>query len=519
MGARQACSAGFEGRSGLAWVTAVTLLSLACGDDATATMLGAPCAQDRDCAAGGLVCGLPMSATFDGIGEVITTCIDPQPVGQNRPGDGAPGQPCTAAADCSHRLCALAGTCITPCAGDRDCDSGQSCQALFVTEEGADGALSVHGCTRAVSLGPDITVARFEVGGAVTAEAGEVTLPGTRQPTLFVLAHGGDVLFPRSERCRPPLCPTALRAIGESTPLFDVDNLGPTPPTVPIATPSSSFPLTVYLGSRRDVPHVEAGYTLSLQSEAAGDVVVTSLSGTPNSTRLDLNLFYVTRTWGPGGTRGPDALAAALATVDDIFAQADIFVGEVRQRRVPQALVERGNTFNEPGSPGSGFDPLERRFGVWAELPALFRLSAAADNAAVNVFLLDRIDSVESGGVRGLAGGTPGPWGMHGTGASGVAVAIDGLTSRPEALGRALAHELAHYLGLFHTSEHDGTVLDPLGDTAACTLEDDRDGDGRLDANECAAHGADNLMFWADAGGTALSEEQALILRRALVLQ
>jgi hypothetical protein len=62
------------------------------------------------------------------------------------------------------------------------------------------------------------------------------------------------------------------------------------------------------------------------------------------------------------------------------------------------------------------------------------------------------------------------------------------------ALGRVLAHELGHYLGLYHTVEADGTV-DQLDDTGA---------------------GADNLMYFEPsvASATGLSATQGQIARR-----
>ena len=85
---------------------------------------------------------------------------------------------------------------------------------------------------------------------------------------------------------------------------------------------------------------------------------------------------------------------------------------------------------------------------------------------------------------------------MHGTGGSGIAIATDMMAGDPARMGRTLAHELAHFLGLFHTSEADGRVYDALEDTPECRLEDDGDGDG-LDPADCESLGADNLMFWS----------------------
>ena len=85
-------------------------------------------------------------------------------------------------------------------------------------------------------------------------------------------------------------------------------------------------------------------------------------------------------------------------------------------------------------------------------------------------------------------------------------------------LGHTLAHEIAHHLGLFHTSERDGTVLEPLGDTGECRIEQDANRDGTLQASECTGNGADNLMFW-DGSGSKLSSEQVQVMQRALILR
>ena len=106
---------------------------------------------------------------------------------------------------------------------------------------------------------------------------------------------------------------------------------------------------------------------------------------------------------------------------------------------------------------------------------------------------------------------------MHGTPGSGIAIASDMMIADPQGFGRTLAHELAHYLGLFHTSEADGSVIENLSDTPECRLAQDTDGDG-LDRADCEGRGADNLMFWAKVPGTALTEQQRAVLRANPIL-
>ncbi|HMI94249.1 MAG TPA: hypothetical protein VK509_22915, partial [Polyangiales bacterium] len=145
--------------------------------------------------------------------------------------------------------------------------------------------------------------------------------------------------------------------------------------------------------------------------------------------------------------------------------------------------------------------------------------SAGAGNRAINLFLLSDIEPLMAGREpEAEAGGIPGPPAMHGTAGSGIAVAVDMMAGNPGQFGRTLAHEIAHYLGLFHVSEADGAVLDNLGDTSECRRAQDADRNG-LDREDCAEHGADNLMFWAKAPGIELSEQQRAVLRANPILR
>ena len=72
-----------------------------------------------------------------------------------------------------------------------------------------------------------------------------------------------------------------------------------------------------------------------------------------------------------------------------------------------------------------------------------------------------------------------------------------------DGLGTTAAHEIGHYLGLYHTSERDGSEHDPIGDTPECA-------DG-----EVACADAGNVMFWTGGGGrNKLTAGQGAIMRR-----
>jgi len=54
---------------------------------------------------------------------------------------------------------------------------------------------------------------------------------------------------------------------------------------------------------------------------------------------------------------------------------------------------------------------------------------------------------------------------------------------------------------LFHTTESDGNLKDPLPDTPECGIENDQNGDGKVTGPECRDKGAANLMFWTIDSG------------------
>jgi len=142
----------------------------------------------------------------------------------------------------------------------------------------------------------------------------------------------------------------------------------------------------------------------------------------------------------------------------------------------------------------------------------------------VNLFFVEDQPSSETA-ILGVSAGIPGPMGIASSW-NGVLNFLyahaAGSSLNSQLLGETAAHEMGHWLGLYHTSENGGTSFDPIKDTAECPISRDNDSDGKVYAEECEGYGADNLMFWtawsssSQAAGKkqeSLSSEQEYILK------
>jgi hypothetical protein len=106
-------------------------------------------------------------------------------------------------------------------------------------------------------------------------------------------------------------------------------------------------------------------------------------------------------------------------------------------------------------------------------------------------------------GFEAVAGGIPGVPGLAKRPSSGI---VAQAKSSGKTMGRLLAHELGHYLGLFHTTESGAAVVDKIEDTPSCPPG--------TQIGDCPDHA--NLMFpyyLNTADPLTLSAGQAAVLR------
>lgn len=222
-------------------------------------------------------------------------------------------------------------------------------------------------------------------------------------------------------------------------------------------------------------------------------VVLIARGGDSGQGRIDLNVRFAGSSLVAADAPDDVTLQRALDVVRDAYAGANIDVREVRyiDHPTPFPSVE----LDAPCEAGQLFDLAKSARGL-----------GGADGA--DIFLVDNFVCFIGAGVdignaiSGIAAGVPGPPFVRGSEHAGVAVRYRDVGDAEEngrALGVVIAHELAHFLGLYHTREASFFNAPPIFDEIA----DSPDGD---DADE-------NLMFFGADENITLSEGQARVLR------
>ncbi len=171
-------------------------------------------------------------------------------------------------------------------------------------------------------------------------------------------------------------------------------------------------------------------------------------------------------------------MQAILARVDAILAVKNIRLGDI-------------DYYNLTNSAHNVIDSS-------AELQSIARLSSSAQEDRLNLVFAE---TVLGGGVVGVALRVAGPK-KKGSPFAAVASIYEGSTAN--FIGLVAAHELGHFLGLFHTTEQNGSH-DFIDDTPECPAS----GAG----GPCSTPGGGMLMHWQAVGGTTITDGQALVLR------
>ncbi|MCA9525843.1 MAG: hypothetical protein KC549_06050 [Myxococcales bacterium] len=411
-------------------------------------------------------------------------------------GDTPNGQKCLAACDtdldCRAGYVCAGGGCSAPCQGDADCGGGLICNGASgrCVEPSAAGAR-----VEEIDIAQDVPVS-----GQLSRELTLNVPQGALGFSIVATGSGNDLMIIGEMRD-----PNGRTIYDFQDPFGSQVRFFPGEDAITQMVPSSP----------RSAP-VPGAYKFRLikdggQKNIDVKAYVKIADGEPQGGTLDVNFFFAKQAGLSAGTAAGDAdFQAAVGEFKRLYQGRGITIGDVRY-------------CDMNGSDGDRYAVIDSVDGTSSELSQMFALSARAGELgctatpALNFFLVDEIVGGRAGYIiLGVSGGIPGPPGVHGTTHSGVAVTMSGFRRRPRQLAQTMAHEGGHFLGLFHTTEAEGTAFDPLPDTPECRSGKDANQDGLVDYQEClGGSGSENLMFWA-AGDQAenVSGDQGFVLLR-----
>lgn len=259
--------------------------------------------------------------------------------------------------------------------------------------------------------------------------------------------------------------------------------------------------------------------------------IVTRRKESTREGTLDLNLFYVS---GSGATASNDA--DVQAAVDEMYELLDgvgVQRGVVQVFEVPDSTYASFNTEDLEGYAD---------FGAYAKV--------APNQRAANVFFVRDLstrgpEGGSTGVLLGVSSGIPGALGLGQSSHPGVFInygahELEGSRIDPSFMGRTIAHEVGHLLGLFHTTEAvtvaGRTTHDLITDTPECPASADVLTDEELEAkkaaeknkepfisiltaDECKPYDATNMMFWQSSDNMRFTSGQGYVLRRSVVVK
>ena len=193
---------------------------------------------------------------------------------------------------------------------------------------------------------------------------------------------------------------------------------------------------------------------------------------------LDLNVWLAQGlTVDAAGAPTETRLQAVLTSLDGILAAQGVRLGDIDYYDVNDATYD---------------------FVTNAEFGGLLALTSSASVERLNLFF---VQEALGGGVVGVAGTIGGPR-INGTTVSGVMSVYDGFGT--STIGLVAAHEIGHFLGLYHTVEQTGGH-DFMDDTAQCLASGTN--------TACPTAGGGYLMHWQALGGTTITGGQGVVIR------
>jgi hypothetical protein len=280
------------------------------------------------------------------------------------------------------------------------------------------------------------------------------------------------------------------------------------------------------------------------------DVTVITKPTPPASGTIDVGIYLVETSGYTSASATAEAasptmpMGRMIQTLGTLLGRAGLCLGTVTFYNVPSWAKSAYSTTIDADKT----DPCSTLNQMFANL--------SQPGNALNLFLVASITSTSQGGttVVGIDGTIPGPSGVGGTIHSGAAVSIANLgknmvnctpgtlnfgTCGSDTVAYTAAHEVGHFLGLYHTTEVLGNAFDPLVDTPRCPCATCRPSTApstqqcgtdpatsyQMSVAACTAStacgGGDNLMFWVfgSASSGKLTAQQGQVMRGNPALQ
>lgn len=391
------------------------------------------------------------------------------------PGGYCTTRDCTSDDDCNGGICvsrARSTTCLAACSSDSDCRSGYAC---VDTPEG-------QVCdTIYEPVAPDPQQAAFEV------------TCGNSKSYTFTVPDGAEGFFvgpfTRDGRRIEPRTLTGpnvnLNIPNDYTFMaINPDLLGSLAPIMFPGSDQQQFKNTFGGGE----------WTMNVESNST-DICFYHIVQQDVGTTLHVNLYFV----------GVPGLTAAQAANDrDIRDVMQV----VRTIYAKMGITATVANYIEAS------DAVKSNYSIIRNFNDIFNLIATSsaqgtsldDQLAVNVFLINDFNVSEAPGLLGVSSGIPGMAGLHGSSGSGLVFSTASLGEDNQQLGQTMAHEIGHFVGLRHTTEHGFGVHDPITDTPTCA-------NPNL-ASFCPD--SDNFMFAFALGGAqqVVTPGQAYVVQR-----
>jgi hypothetical protein len=440
------------------------------------------CTGNSKCPSG-YVCGLEKFDT-DGNGthdDVEADCVPVQ-------GKGAVGSTCTADDHCASGHC-YNGFCMEACASDADCDKTAQCLDVNIVLKAA--IPKYKGCL------PRVGTSEFTLGTFDSGSTKGVDIPANASSFVLLTEMSTLTEIPAINQLKDP----------NNAVLFDlVPPVDCTLYSQPIRYRFAEQVSSMYVPNTPTVKLVPGVYAYAVGSTNAKPVTVkVQLKlGQASKGTLNLNWFFLNL----AGTCVPGA------TLNAASAKTHPWLTKLRDNMT--FILKKANlsigveTFQDLSDPS--LDNLDLGgSSASTDLQKLFSSSKGKQGKAINIFLVRKITAssgMSAGIVLGISGGIPGPPGRHGTVHSGVAMSME--TACYEQFGynpgHTMAHEIGHYLGLWHNQEqleipglYDNQVICPCpcGANMTCVKQWTTSWCHAGDPLPDTADSKDNLMYWA----------------------